>query len=271
MENFILCGGLPRTGSTLLMSILQENPNIFTTSTCPIPHIVFNIVTKSRSDNTFMAMDSIVADRALFGLIHKGTEGWFNSLTQKPIVISKNRIWNEVRYLYPKSKFICMIRDPRDIFDSFMRVEETFKSLKTFNVYDKKIVSSMSYDEIYEFYFGKNALIDNPIQNIKYLIEQNDDTLFVKYEDLTEDPISTLKRIYEFINVDYYNHNLEDIKSSLVYEHDSVYYNERVLHKVHSKLIKSEPKKKFLPDCYYDSIMSKYDWFYKQFYATEVQ
>jgi hypothetical protein len=57
MKQLHFCGGLPRTGSTVLMNILQQNPNIFTTSTDPFPAILNEqILIKSRYRETFQAM-----------------------------------------------------------------------------------------------------------------------------------------------------------------------------------------------------------------------
>lgn len=269
MKQIFFCGGLPRTGSTLLMGILQENPEIFTTSTCPTPHIIYNIVTKARHDNSFMSMNTLKADDALYSLVHGGLSGWFESITDKPTIISKNRAWSDIYYLFPETKFICLVRDLRDIFDSFLKVENRFKSLKTFDKYSQKIVATMSHEEIFEFYFGKGGVIDSPAQSIINLIEMEKNITFIKYEDLTENPKKVLSSLYEFLGLHQYDHNLIDIKSPELYEHDSVYFNEKVIHEVHSNLIKNKSDGRKFPDHFYDRIVEKYDWFYQKFYNIE--
>ena len=67
MNTFHMCGGLPRSGSTLLMNILQQNPGIFTTGTCALSEILQEkILIKSRYSETFQAMSSEQADKAMY-------------------------------------------------------------------------------------------------------------------------------------------------------------------------------------------------------------
>lgn len=268
MKQISFCGGLPRTGSTMLMSILQQNPKVFTTSTCPTPHIIFNVVTRCRNDNTFMAMDQMKADQALYGLVHGGVQEWFNSLTEKPFVISKNRVWSDVCYLFPENKFIYLVRDLRDIFDSFLGIEERFKSLKTFDKHTYKIVSSMSHDQLFNFYFEENGVIDFSIQSIINLIETRKNIMFIRYEDLISFPEKTLYSLYEYLMLQPYEHDLQNIQPPQMYEHDSLYSNERVIHEVHSSLNRDKIniKSRKMPNHFYDKIIGKYNWFYEKFY-----
>ncbi len=68
MKQLHFCSGLPRTGSTVLMNILQQNPNIFTTTTDPFPEILdSNILQKSRTKEKFQAMSAKQADEAMYG------------------------------------------------------------------------------------------------------------------------------------------------------------------------------------------------------------
>lgn len=276
MKTVHFCGGLPRTGSTLLMGILQQNPRIFTTGTCALPHILFNTLLETRKDGVFMAMKTQHADPALHGLVHGATQGWFSGLTDKPVVISKNRIWNDLYHLYPEAKFICLIRDLRDIVDSFEKLNSKLSSVNTVDRYSSRFVKSMSYSEKYNYYFGKGGTINVAVENVRYLMElketqkYSNKVMFVRYEPFLLNPIAELGKIYRFLDEDFFEHDLENINPPELYEHDNVYHAERTDHEIQAKMISFEQKEKEkqrnLPSGFYDKILEEYNWFYHRFY-----
>ena len=57
MKQLHFCGGLPRTGSTVLMNILQQNPEIFTTASDVYPEILNEqILVKFRHKEKFQVI-----------------------------------------------------------------------------------------------------------------------------------------------------------------------------------------------------------------------
>ena len=95
MESIHFCGGLPRSGSTVLMNILGQNSSVFTTGTCALYDILSNnIVTSTRSTKPLLAMSVDQADRAMYGFVHGAVKGWFEALTDKPTIISKRHGWS---------------------------------------------------------------------------------------------------------------------------------------------------------------------------------
>lgn len=53
-----------------------------------------------------MAMPIDKADDALHGFAVAGVNGWFDALTEKPVVISKSRNWTSFYHLFPNGKYI---------------------------------------------------------------------------------------------------------------------------------------------------------------------
>ncbi|NDD14561.1 MAG: hypothetical protein EB072_18435, partial [Betaproteobacteria bacterium] len=68
-------------------------------------------------------MDKDVLNEAYLGFLRQGLRGWFESMTDKPIVFSKSRVWAEyfthTFALNPNSKYLVILRDLRDIICSF--------------------------------------------------------------------------------------------------------------------------------------------------------
>ena len=271
MNYLHFCGGLPRSGSTILMNILQQNPTIFTTGTCALFEILKDkILIKSRYSESFQAMSTEQSDKAMYGLIHGATKGWFEALTDKPIVISKRHGWSELFHLYPNSKFICVVRDLRDIVESFERVNNKLLALHSYS--DNNILTpSMHIHEKYKFYFDSvNAFSASLNYEVPRLMEvyKKDPTkvLFLRYEDLTKDPIYMLKKVYKFLNEPYFDHNFSNIEQSSLFEHDHAYFRERTEHKtLPSFRLYQDPERKLNANIHKKAIQEN-KWFYESFY-----
>jgi|688.fasta_scaffold15969_3 sulfotransferase len=271
MNKLFFCGGLPRTGSTVLMNILQQNPRIFTTGTCALPDLLHQqVLIKSRYREQFQAMSLEQADKAMYGLIHGATKGWFEALTNKPVVISKNRSWSNLFHLYPDSKYICMVRDLRDIIESFEKINQRTLALHSF-ADDNALVPAMSESEKFGYYFKSlNVLSDalaNDVTRMMDVFKKNPSkVLFIRFEDFTKDPIYILKKVYNHIGEEYYSHDLENISQSVLFEHDHAYFKERADHQTAPSFqYYKEPQRTFSTR-FQQEVLNNYKWFYEGFY-----
>ena len=95
MQQLHYCLGLPRTASSLIMNILNENPRIFTTGTCCMPYFFDACQQRSNEVSEFIALDKDVLHKSYINFLRQGMKGWFEAMTDKPIVFSKSRIWSE--------------------------------------------------------------------------------------------------------------------------------------------------------------------------------
>ncbi|MBA4241010.1 MAG: hypothetical protein C0448_09805 [Sphingobacteriaceae bacterium] len=89
--------------------------------------------------------------------------------------------------LYPESKFIILVRDPR--------VNAIRKKSRKLNAGQSPLYLS--------------ALWNNTYKNIDYLTSKNKEVLIVKYEDLVSSPEIILQSICQFLNIQYNNKMLE--------------------------------------------------------------
>jgi len=270
------CGGLPRSGSTILMNILQQNPRIFTTGTCALGDILKDkIILKSRYSESFQAMSSEQADKAMYGLIHGAARGWFEALTNKPVVISKRHGWSSTFHLFPKSKFICLVRDLRDVVESFERVNEKTLALHSYG--DSGILSpAMHLHEKYKFYFEEsNSLSSNLNYEVPRMMEvfkrDKSKVMFLRYEDFTKEPFTMLRKLYNFLEEQYFDHDLNNINQSEIFEHDHAYFRERTDHVTMPQFrLYEEPVRK-LPSELLNRIVQENKWFYAGFYPEVLE
>lgn len=271
MDQLHFCCGLPRTGSTVLMNILQQNPHIFTTNTCALPGLLKDhVLINSRYRESFQAMTTEQVDSAMYGFVQAGSKGWFEGLTNKPVVISKNRDWTNLMHLFPESKLIVCVRDLRDIVESFDRVNSKLKAIHTYT--DKRMLYPSLTDELkFKYFFEEgNALSSTLFDELPKLMHlymrDKSKVCFIRYEDLVKEPLESLKQIYSFLNLDYFNHDLNDINQSELYEHDNAYFRERTSHKVKSSFMNWKEPRRILSENFHNNIVNRFTWYYEGFY-----
>jgi hypothetical protein len=265
--------GLPRAGSTLLMNILQQNPDIFTTASCPTPYFVNGCNETATSVIEFIAMEQHVLNECLTEFIRGGMEGWFSKLTNKPVVISKSRAWdnylNFLFHAYETPKFIVHIRDLRDIICSFEKLSYKYP---IWNIGSKNDpVHMKSFEKRIELYctdIGGN--LGRPLMHLphvyEWMLKKPNNFFLYKSEDFNNNPVQTLKQLYQWIDLPYYEHNLSNIEQSEQYEHDTS-YRALVSHRTEKQWRKMEPlHKTMMTKEQSDLVIRHNEWFYKTFY-----
>jgi hypothetical protein len=258
------------------MNILQQNPVLFTTATDPFPYILQEqILIKSRYTEAFQAMSCEQADDAIYGMALGATRGWYEGLTSKPIVISKARQWSGLHHLFPASKILVTVRDLRDIVESFDRVNSRIKALHTFSD-DHTLYASMSEEEKLHYHFKESNAFSSTLRHEipKYidLFKQDSSRVkFIRYEDLLKDPEYMLQRIYSFLGLESYKHNLSNISQSAMFEHDNAYFREKTDHHTKPSLIPWKEPIRVLSDKFHQQVIKDNSWFYRSFYPEVLQ
>ena len=269
MKQLHYCLGLPRTGSTLIMNILNENPRIFTTGTCCMPYFVDVCQKRSHEVSEFIALDKDVLNKSYINFLRQGMRGWFEAMTDKPIVFSKSRIWSE--YLLhtfaidPTSKYLVILRDLRDIICSFESLLWKYPQVS----YDQ--IHQQPFEKRMEEYCTDNfSNLGRPLQMLPHLIEvaeKNPNNFFIcKHEYFNEKPRETLSMIYQWLGEPNFEHDFDNIPKPDYYEHDTV-YRALVSHKTGTKLKKLEPRwPKLMTEEQSKVLIENNRWYYETFY-----
>lgn len=199
--------GLPRTGSTLLTSILYQNPLIHTEGSSNLCDLMWQSHVSLQGDAIAANNRQLHAHQMVADLPAR----YYSHIT-RPVVIDKCRAWTMQpnvemlrKYVTPTPKIVVMTRNPADIISSF-------KSLFERNGRDDFDTSGIVEE------FNHNMV------GLKMTQDANDpDTfLFVDYDDLIKDTQSELNRIYGFFELQPFEHDLFNIQNSNQ-EDDSVH------------------------------------------------
>lgn len=259
---------MPRAGSTLLQNILGQNPDFYVTPTSGVLELVYGARSQYTSSPEFKAQDADLMKKGFLNFCKNGLEGFYEGVTDKKYVVDKSRGWG-IHYdflnsFYEEPKIVCMVRDPRQILSSmeknFRKNQDKHQEIENHaemrgNTTQKRVIEWLNSQPV--------GLAFNRIQDIVQRgIDKN--ILFIRFEDLTENPEEEMKKVYEFFGVENYKHDFENVEQ-LTQEDDSVYgiFGDHNIRK------KVEPLQKDYLDilgkqaC--DMIMQNLEWYAKKF------
>ena len=273
MQQLHYCLGLPRTASTLIMNILNENPRIFTTGTCCMPY--FFDVCKSRSGEVaeFVALDKDVLDKSYINFLRQGMRGWFEAMTDKPIVFSKARSWLEwfptTFAIDPNSKYLVILRDLRDIICSFESLLWKYPQV-TYGDRENPFYQEPFEKRMEIYCTDGTSLLGRPLHRLPHLVEvaqKNPNSFFIcKHEHFNDKPRETLQMIYQWLGEPNFEHDLDNIPEPDYKENDTV-YRSLVSHNTRTKLEKLESRwPKMMTKEQSDAVIANNLWYYKTFY-----
>lgn len=211
--------GLPRSGSTVLAAILNQNPLLHVTATSGLSTIMGTVVEKWETDDSIHSQgkDESEIYRLLNGII----KAKYENIT-KPIVIDKSRIWPNptimktmTKVLGAKPKIIATVRNVPDCAASFVRVAKP-KDVQEF------LVSSSLIGHLKSGYVSlQNGMQDDP-----------DCFCVIDYDDLLQNPQKQIERIHNFLGLNYFEYDFQNIEGSVVAEKDEEVWNIPGLHDV---------------------------------------
>lgn len=227
--------GLPRTGTTLLSNILNENKIIHVTPTSSLLDFLSGV------SHVYEQVQKrhIHTNPEQINNIYKSIFNSYYSHIENPIVIDKWRGWiSNVKQLKQVTsenpKLIYTYRPIEEIITSFLYLI----SKDPDNYVDKNLISLGKdiSNKNRALFLWENGVVGecyNMLRN--YLISDNSaDILFLSYSDLIENPEELLNKVYKFLDSSYFNHNFNSI-SNITNDNDN-YWGLKNLHSVRSTL-----------------------------------
>jgi len=187
--------GLPRSGSTLLASILKQNPEFHASIMSPVGRMVTGMVGLMGADNeaaTFIT--DYARERVLRGIF----ENFYEDI-HTDFIFDNNRRWcaniDLLAHLYPSCKIICCVRSPAAIVDSFERLHRSHP-LQVSVIYGEQPNLTV-YDRVNEVLKPGSVLgyALNAFRDAFYGPQRNR-MLVVNYEDLCRFPKDVLGEIH---------------------------------------------------------------------------
>lgn len=217
---------MPRAGSTLIQNILGQNPDIHTTPTSGVFEMLAAMRTIFTDGLEFKAQDEQQMLTGFASSLKGALYNFYEPLTDRPYVIDKCRGWNSewefVHAFDPNPKMICMIRDVRAVYAS---LEKKYRKhpLIDHHIANWGNLTGTTTDKRIEVW-SANPPIGPSMDRIYQVLVQglHKNILFVKFENLTKDPDTELRRIYDYLELPYYQHDFNNV-AQVTHEDDRWY------------------------------------------------
>ena len=222
MKTVHYISGLPRTGSTLLCNLLLQNPKFYATGTSGLPAIIEPLKNGWDHIDSHNLLSYNESRPRRKNVLSSVLQGYYQHINED-IVFDKSRGWPELaetlRWIQPETKIIVTVRNVRQILESLESLYR--KRLATGIPSQAKVSNFASMEARARYYVGPKALVGSAYETIRDAVNRgNKDIMhFVRFEDLTSDPESTLKEIYKFLGHDYYKHDFNKVEQ-LIHEDD---------------------------------------------------
>lgn len=207
--------GLPRSGTTLLAAILNQNPRFRAGMTSPLADIMGLVMAEASSKNDF-SFD--VSDEQRVALLRGLVENFYSVQNDASVVFDTSRLWCSrmqlLNTLFPGVKVIACVRQLAWVLDSMERlvqqqpvsVSKVFRFDTNTTVYsrvealtDPRGMVGFAYQATKEAFYGQFAQ--------KHL-------LMLTYESLVADPAAAMRAVYRFLDEPWFEHDFDHIQYS---------------------------------------------------------
>jgi sulfotransferase len=214
-KTYHFISGLPRSGSTLLSSILKQNPRFTSGISDPIASYAHSII---RDTNTAVGMDAAVSIEKRREIIRDIFDSFYKN--DREVCFNTNRGWTAdtslLKDLFPDFKMIVCLRDVPWILDSFEQLNAknpyTIKPLyhqELGNVHDR---CRILMGEMPNF----GGYVHGPLINVQQSMFSNEigHICYVEYDTLVQNPRAVMQQIYQFLGEPWYEHDFDNVEDS---------------------------------------------------------
>jgi len=214
MRKYNFISGLPRSGSTLLSSILDQNPKFQTGITDSMlgfsDSIFFNDSQALGGRTTVTEETRLEMVRSLFEVQYKDAP---------EVVFNTNRAWTgatgRLKKLFPEFKMIVCLRHIPWILDSVEKLNN--KNPLTL----KAIFGQQNWpgsNERAAFLMGEmgaqSGFVTGPLSLVQHSLncpENREHIMYLEYEALAQDPEGCMRLVYDFLGEEYYAHDYNNV------------------------------------------------------------
>jgi sulfotransferase len=232
--------GLPRSGSTLLSALLNQNPEIHASTNSPLldtihyteEYLLYN-------SEQYKAHPKPEAAHKVLSSI--APNYYFN--TPESIIVDKSRGWvNQIQhirdYITPEPKIICMVRNIQDIMVSFLALIEKSQSL---SFIDKGLLENnveLTNDNRCEYLMSPRGIIGMSYHALAEAYHKGHQKymLIVEYENLIENTQKEMNVIHSFLDMPLYSYDFSNVCPK--YDENDVVYGLENMHTVRSEVKK---------------------------------
>lgn len=226
--------GLPRSGSTLLCNILNQNPDFSVTGTSGILGVLVQMRNTWNQSNELLASASEDQKRKT---MQGALQGYFSEYDTE-VCFDKSRGWTGYMELAEaiegNVKIIATVRDLTDILASF---EKLFRNQAGLGVFPQEKAFPVDWTTLegrLKVMIRPDQPVGSAYNRLKDAFQRGygDKILIVEFDDLTRDTEAVIRNIYDFIGRPYYKkHDYSNVEQT-IFENDLFHGMGNDLHKI---------------------------------------
>lgn len=254
--NFYFDCGLPRSGSTLLTALLNQNPQIHAGTLSPVFEVMYYTNDRLQGEQAQAFPKPEVFRRMVSNVI---TE--YYSDRDEEVIVDKCRAWPAhidliKQYITPDPKIICTVRHPLDILASFITL---FHKDGGLNFIDKAMLKQGMFitdDARCHFMMNPGGIVWESMNALATAFRQNQTQYihFIQYDDLVSDPKRVMQGIHSYLRLKPFEYDFENIVQK-DREKDKEVYGLPTMHEVRQKV---EKKSKHYSEVLSEEVINKY-------------
>ena len=256
MKTYYFDAGLPRSGTTLLSALLNQNPQIHAGTLSPVFEVMYYTRDRLQGEQAQAFPKPQIFKKMVGTLIDT-----YYSDVEEPVVVDKSRAWpahiNLIKeYITPDPKILCTVRHPLDILASFIDLINNSRSI---SFIDKALLQQgmfITNDTRCHFMMNPGGIIWESMNALATAFRQNQTQHihFIQYDDLVENPKRVMQNIHSFLRMKPYEYDFENIEAKYR-EKDTEVYGLPSMHEVRSKI---EKKSRHYSEVLSEEVINKY-------------
>jgi len=239
--------GLPRSGSTLLSTLLNQNPRFYSGPSSPVLGAMFATHDNFIGNELYTGYPKPESVNKIIGSI---IENWYDDIEEE-VIFDKNRAWCAripfiEGYIKQEAKVIVPVRRVDEILASILTMikRNPFQEGQPrINFVDEYLIKNnipINDENRCQHLLSPDGIVYESLNATKIGVDQGhgDKFHYIDYNDLITDPQGQLNEIYEFLGEDSFPHTFDNL-SNEHREDDLTTYGLEDMHEVHSKLEKT--------------------------------
>ena len=215
-----LCA-MPRSGNTLFASLLNQNPDLVVTPNSITLEIMKRLWLLKDTDSfqnfpEEQSLNNIMDD--VYTLYYKYWN--YKVIIDRGPVCTPANLKMMQKYFKQPIRCVVLLRNVLDVLASYIKWFETEPTsfLNHYKTIDEKLNKVMAAD----------GAVAKELMSIQYLLHHPEMAVFIKYDDLVENPERELRKVYTFLNIPYFPHTFIDLDQVII---NGVQYNDKVMGK----------------------------------------
>lgn len=208
--------GLPRSGSTLLCNILAQNPALYVSpATSGCHDVLFSI--RNQWDKLIEHQAEGINYQQLQRVMQAALNAYHT--TDKDIIVDKGRGWLSLIEMLEfttgeKPKIIVPVRNISEILASFEKLwrKTTGQSQWAFEQAD--YFKAQTLEGRCDIWAGAQQPVGLAYNRVKDAISRGhkDNLMFLEFDALTASPAQSIKAVYEYLELPYYQHDFNHVE-----------------------------------------------------------